>query len=428
MSNDVPVVLRRIPPWAHRALRVSALLACVYFAVRGTLAAWSANGSDFTIYYEAGRALIEGRNPNRVFGFIYLPFFALCMAPLALLPYKVAAAVWQAASFAVLVWITRALVRLVRADGLAAPAWLEWAPLVCVLRLVDSNFGNGQVNLIVLGVVLLGVRAWIEARPVRAGAWLGFASALKLLPAFLGIVLVARRAWRACAVLVATALLCVFVVPSIAPGWSTNLSWIRGWVQQESGPYLEGGDTLLERRSYLPGQSLTPVLYRLITATPATSLGNAGPKVNVLDLDPEKAKWIVRAAALAWFALLLATLWHTRKHDGPGARMRDMSLAVCGALTLAPLVHKAHMLWLILPYALVLAGAPAAMSTTWRRARWTLIALSVAFIGLTTPAIFGRTLTTSLLSHNMIFVGLQCLFAALLVDAWRGQGLRSQTS
>ncbi len=428
MSPGVLQSLARVPPWAHRALRVAALLACVWFAVHGTLAAWSTNRSDFTIYYDAGRALIEGRNPNRVFGYIYLPFFALCMTPLALLPYKIAAVVWQVGSFAALVWILRALVKLVRADGLAAPAWLEWAPLVCVLRLVDSNFGNGQVNLLVLALVVLGLRAWIDARPTRAGVWLGLASALKLLPAFLGIVFLVRRAWRACAALAATALFCVFVAPSVTPGWSTNLSWIGGWVQQESGPYLKGGDALLERRSYLPGQSLTPVLYRLITPTPATSLGNAGPKVNVLELDPEEAKWIVRGAALAWFALLVATLVRSRRNDGHGARLRDMSLAICGALTLAPLVHKAHMLWMIVPYALVLAGSPEAMSTPWRRVRWTLIALSVAFIGLTTPTIFGRALTTTLLSRNMIFFGLQCLFAALLVDTWRGQSLRSQTS
>lgn len=416
------------PARVHHVLRICALLVCVWFALHGALAAWSANGSDFTIYYDAGRALIEGREPNRVFGFIYLPFFALCMAPLALLPYKVAAVVWQAGSFACLAWIAHVLVRIVRADGLRASAWLEWAPLVCVLRLADSNFGNGQVNLFVLALVVLGMRAWIDARPRAAGAWIGLAGALKLLPAFLGIVFVVRRSWRACALAVATALVCVLLVPAITPGWNTNIAWIRGWWHQESGPYVQGGDTLLERRSYLPGQSLTPVVYRLITPMPATSLGNAGPSVNVLDLDAEQAKWVVRVAELAWFAMLLATLMRSRKDDGAGSRLREFSLAICGALTLAPLVHKAHMVWMIVPYACVLAGAPEMMSTGWRRLRWTLLALSIAFVGLTTPTIFGRSIATSLLSHNTIFVGLQCLFACLCVDVWRGQGARNNIS
>jgi hypothetical protein len=417
-----------VPQSLHRTLTVLALLACVWFAIHGALAALDVGGSDFTIYYDAGRALLEHRNPNLVHGFIYLPFFALCMAPIALLPYAIAVWVWQSASFLALVWITRAVVDLVRASNLPTPAFLAWAPLLCVLRLVDSNFGNGQVNLLVLAIVVLAIRSWITARDTRAGTWLGLAAALKLLPAFLGIVFVLRRSARACALAAVTFLACVFLAPAIAPGWTTNLQWIQGWFHQESGPYLHGGDTLLERRAYLPGQSLTPVIYRLTTPMPATSLGNAGPKVNVLDLDPEQAKWVVRAAELSWFAILVAALIRTRRSNIPGARLREVALAVCGALTLAPLVHKAHMVWLIVPYALVLSGTPADLSSRARRVRWMLVALSVACIGLTTPALFGRTLATSLLSHNMIFVGLQCLFAALLVDTWSHQRARNQSS
>jgi alpha-1,2-mannosyltransferase len=416
-----------MPPAIHRTIFALAVLACIWFAFHGLMEAIDVNGSDFTIYWDAGRAVLEGRDPRFVHGYIYLPFFALCMAPLALLPYAWAAVVWQAASLAVLVWITRAVVDLVRADGLAARPWLEWAPLVCVLRLADSNFGNGQVNILILALVLLGVRAWVGdhaagARERSAGAWLGFAAALKILPGFLGVVLVVRRSWRALAVLVATALACVLLVPAIVPGWSANLTQIHGWWLQETRPYLSGGETLFERRSYLPGQSLTPVLYRLLTPTPATALGNAGPRVNLFELEPDEARWIVRGAQIAWLLLLVATLVRSRMRGGAGARMREVSLAICGALTLAPLVHKAHMVWLIVPYAVLLSGTPDAMSTTARRVRWALVLLSVAFVGLTTPAIMGRAIATSLLAHNTIFVGLQLCAAALLVDVWCRRG------
>ena len=407
-----------MPARFHRTMRVLTLLACVWFALHGTLAALDVGGSDFTIWYDAGRAVIEGRDPYLVHGFIYLPFFALCMTPISLLPYAAAVVLWQVGSFAALVWILRTLVHLVRADGLPTPAWIEWAPLLCVLRLVDSNFGNGQVNLLLFVLVLLGVRAWIGRREHAAGAWIGLAAALKILPGFLGLAFAVRRGWRACAILLATALACVFLVPAIAPGWGTNLEWIRGWFVQEPQPYLQGGEKLLERRNYLPGQSLTAVLYRMITPMPATSLGNAGPRVNVLDFEADDAKWVVRGVQILFLLVLVATLMRSRRIGGPGARLREVSLVLCGALTLAPLVHKAHMVWLIVPFALVLSGAPAGMSRGWVRARWTLIAAAVAFIGLTTPAILGRTIATSFLAHNTIFVGMQCLFAALLVDAW----------
>lgn len=410
----------RIPTAAHRAIHLLALAACVWFAVHGALAAFNPDGSDVTIYYKAGRAMLEGRDPNAVYGFIYLPFFALCMAPIALLPYAVAAIAWQVASLAALVWIARACIDLVRDDGLPTPEWLSWAPLVCVLRLADSNFGNGQVNLLILAVVVAGARAWIRGRERSAGAWIGFAAALKILPAFLAIVFALRRAWAACAACAITALALVFLAPAVATGLRGNLTQIEGWWRGQTQPYLAGGDELLQRREYLPGQSLTPVVYRLLTRTPATALGNDGPSVNVADLDPESAKWAVRAAQVLYLALVVASILHARRAAGPGggARLRELSIAICGALTLAPLVHKAHMVWLIVPYALLLAGAPPSLSRRARTVRWTLVALSFALCGLTTPAIFGRAIATSVLSHNAVFFGLQCAFAALLVDTW----------
>jgi hypothetical protein len=130
----------------------------------------------------------------------------------------------------------------------------------------------------------------------------------------------------------------------------------------------------------------------------------------------------VRGAQIAWLLVLVATLVRSRTRGGAGARMREVSLAICGALTLAPLVHKAHMVWLIVPYAVLLAGSPESLSTAARRVRWSLVLLSIVLAGLTTPAIMGRAIATSLLAHNTIFLGLQCCAAALLVDAWLARG------
>src|SRR5205814_3361009 len=143
--------------------------------------------------------------------------------------------------------------------------------------------------------------------------------------------------------------------------------------------------------------------------TPATALGNDGPSVNVADLEPESAKWILRATQIAYLALIAASISRSRASARPDVRFREISIAICGALTLAPLVHKAHMVWLILPYALLLAGTPDDLSKRACVVRWSLVALSVALCGLTTPAIFGRAIATSVLSHNAVFLGLQCV-------------------
>ena len=95
----------RIPSWLLLGL-------CVFFAWHGVHAGLRARGSDFTVFYRAGRAVLEGRDPSQVERFLYLPAFAVASAPLALLPYALALILWQVASLAALAWIVSACRRI----------------------------------------------------------------------------------------------------------------------------------------------------------------------------------------------------------------------------------------------------------------------------------------------------------------------------
>lgn len=405
-------------PGFHRAMSGLVLLTCAFFAWRGWRSAARGSSSDFTIYHAAGRALLEGRSVLDVKGYIYLPFFALCMAPLAVLPLPVAAGLWQIASLAALVWAARMCLDLVSVRDAPLSAALAWTPLLCVLRLADSNFGNGQVNTIVLALVVRGLLAWRSGRERAAGGWIGVAAALKIVPGCLVLHLVLRGAQRAIVWTAVSALSCVLLVPALFVGWERNIDELQSWFHEQSAPYFEGGRTLLEEREYLPGQSLTAALYRLLAHTPATSRKAEGPAANLVDLDPESVKWIVRGAELLVLAMLVAALVRSQRSHEPRAWVREAALVMTAALTLAPLVHKAHMVWLILPYTVLLSGAPAGLSRAAAWARWSLVALSVLLAGATAPAILGRTLATWQLAHNAVFLGLACVFAALLFDVW----------
>src|SRR6186713_3599334 len=97
---DADVRPRALDP--HRLLRWLALGACALFAAHGLHAALRPAGSDFTVFYRAGEALLAGRDPTEVERYLYLPAFALAVAPLALLPYAWAAGAWQVASLGAL--------------------------------------------------------------------------------------------------------------------------------------------------------------------------------------------------------------------------------------------------------------------------------------------------------------------------------------
>ncbi|MSR62171.1 MAG: DUF2029 domain-containing protein [Planctomycetes bacterium] len=404
-------------PGPHALLRLLLLGLCAYFAWHGVHAGLRERGSDFSVYYDAGRAVLAGRDPTLVERYLYLPAFAVALAPLAALPYTAALVLWQLASLVALAWVTaRCQRRCERALGGARP-YLAWAPLACVLRLVDSSLANGQANLLVLALIVAALEAWFERRERRAGLLLGCASALKIVPLFLAVAFLARRGVRAFTVGVASTLLLVLPLSALVLGWRTNAEGLARWYQQEVRPYQRGGDELLAARAYLPGQSLTAVTYRLLCDTPATSVGAAGPRANLVALDPQRVKWIVRALSAATLLALAGALALSARSAAPAARLREAALVLCAALALAPLVHKAHMVWLVLPYAVLLGCAPPLVPVL-RRARWGLVGLSVLAIGATTPTLLGRELATWALSYDAVFFGLACVGAALLADVW----------
>lgn len=399
----------------HRILRGLLLAACVYFALHGVRAGLRPIGSDFTIFYRAGEALLAGRDPTTVERFLYLPPFALAMAPLALLPYGLALVLWQLASLAALVWITTRAVRWCARECGGARPWLLWMPLLACLRLVDSNLANGQANLLVLAGIVAALEAWLDGRQGRAGAYLGLATALKVVPGALVLVFLAHRQGRALRAWL-LALVTSLALPALVLGPAGALASLERWHELQVLPYLRGGQALLDERGYLPGQSLTATAYRLLTASPATARGPDGPTAELVALDPETVKWIVRGVGVLALALLGTGLLVSARRRVPGARLREVAWTMGFALALAPLVHKAHMVWLLVPFAVLGNGGPPGQSRRARRARALLIGAAVACIGLTTPALLGRALATWSLAHDSVFVGLLCVLAALGID------------
>ena len=113
------------------------------------------------------------------------------------------------------------------------PAWD--APVVAVallvpLRLVVSNFEHAQVNLVVLGLVLLGFR-WLERRPLAGGLLFGLGSAIKATP----ILLLPYLAWRARGRALGAAALGVVVgwlaLPALVLGPEGAVTGWRAWVE-----------------------------------------------------------------------------------------------------------------------------------------------------------------------------------------------------
>jgi hypothetical protein len=170
-------------PWVARASRAFQILAVL--VLPGLFVSYAHGNveiNDFSVYYTAARAVLEGADPYALEGpsgrpFLYPPAFAVLLIPLAVLPHAAAAVLWTALSFAAVLgslWLCLDLLGVAR----GAAAWTVGGfTLLCSGRMLDSEFGNGQAN----HWVLLGIAAsvWLVARR-RAGLG-GFALAFSLI-------------------------------------------------------------------------------------------------------------------------------------------------------------------------------------------------------------------------------------------------------
>ncbi len=406
-------------PLVQRILTIAVLMFCAWLAWRGVLKGLRFGGNDFTIYYDSARALLKGRDPLLVRGSIYPPSFAVALVPLAMLPYQAALILWQTISFGALLWSWGRSLELI-GPALEQRPWVPWLALLCVSRLADSSFAYGQVNTITLALICEALVRWRAGRVLSPAIAIGAGAALKILPALLCFWLVLRGAWRAALAGLLAIVLLVGVPPMLAMGSERGARCFENWRVLVFEPASRGGESLLELHDYVPGQSLTAACYRIFSATAATSEGARGPRANLFDLPLATTQRIVLGLAALHTAIWMATLLRRRSLPFASADpefVLEAGLSIAMILVLGPVVSKAHMVWLLLPFTALL-GLSSRLSGWRRRVRDGLLLSSIALVGVTAPALLGDALATRLISANVVFLALECIVGALLLELW----------
>src|ERR1700722_13087596 len=155
--------------------------------------------TDFTVYTEAGAAFFDGRNPYEVsnprgWHYLYPPLFAILVSPLHALPSTGQVAVWFALSALMAIGCYFEMRRLsdaifgfaIRDEQHRRVLIIGFAALVAVLLPAFNCMQRGQVEVLKLYLLLLGLRMFVTGRRPRAWFFAGlvFAAAgiLKLTP------------------------------------------------------------------------------------------------------------------------------------------------------------------------------------------------------------------------------------------------------
>jgi hypothetical protein len=354
------------PPWVSRAAqasRIAVLLLLPGLLIRAALGNVDVN--DFSIYYHAGRAVLDGADVYTSEGptgrgYVYPVGFAVLVSPLATLPYEFAAVLWAMLSFAAVfasLWFCLDLLGLSR----GAAAWTIGAlSLVCAGRTLDSELGNGQAN----HWVLLGVSAcaWLAARgrAQLAGGVLSLAIVAKVTPLLVAVWLVARRPLPALSGLLAGLAAFGVLLPALALGPQAALAANQTWLRQVAGPYgvpkLRSAESYAIRPGRAHGISLRAFVHRHLTRTQAASHHREPVFVNAVAWSPRSAENVYRGLGLLALAAAAFALGSRSPRDG-SRWLLEVALVAATMLLVAPLARKAHAVVLLPAFVYAVAKA-----------------------------------------------------------------------
>ncbi|MFJ4787254.1 glycosyltransferase 87 family protein [Streptomyces sp. NPDC088794] len=284
---------------------------------------------DLRVYYGAvngwvhhGGRIYDYRVPGTDYGFTYPPFAAVGMLPMALVGLRTAILLSLLLNLAALALV----VHIVTEGAWRRYGWYGCALGACLLALFEpirDTFSFGQVNLLLLGLVLWD--AWLlrTGRGNRAGVGIGLAAAIKLTPAlFIGLLLLARR-WRAAAVATAVAGAATALAAWVDPGASWFYWTVALWDTSRVG-----------RLDYVSNQSLQGILARL---------GIEGRPVWALAVLLVLGVWAVR----------------TRRAVAAGDWTAAFALTGLAACLVSPITWVHHLVWLLPSFAvLIRTGHP----------------------------------------------------------------------
>src|SRR4030042_6216309 len=140
-------------PKKKRAARVALILAAAVVRAGAYIFHIRKEMTDFGVCYQGGQRIVQGetlyREADGHLQFKYSPAAALFFAPLAILPYEAAKAVWYILEFVFLAGIFLFTYRMLPAGATRAAPLFIWTFLI-ELKFLARELELGQVNLFIL--------------------------------------------------------------------------------------------------------------------------------------------------------------------------------------------------------------------------------------------------------------------------------------
>lgn len=343
--DRVPVAKRDVP-WVLWTIWTLVLLgsAVAY--------AWKAadSRSAFVRWRHQVLELREGVNIWDRYYFPNPPILPLMLFPLMALPPVVGAMSWYVIKIGMVAWCVVMLTRMARGPtGKALFGGGVGLILLLSLRPVLSDLQHGNVNLLILFLVVAALVAWRSGRDVLAGLSLALAIASKVTPGLFLVYFLYKRSWKLAAACAVGLALFLLVIPSAVLGPRFNWECLMEWRHNIISPFVDG-EVILSTQEV--NQSMPGVLSRLFTQTRSTQAhGNNGTELdlNLMSLDPELVARVGKAAAIGLVLLLgFFCRTNTKRRDDPRL-LGEFALVALTMLFASERSWKHHFVTLVIP-------------------------------------------------------------------------------
>lgn len=349
---SIPLFLSRSPSDRWLLLALLAVFSIIYAQYALKIQHGDGNArSAFLRWRTQLGELDDGVNVWQKHAYPNPPIMALLLKPFLDLPPTLGASLWFAckatlALFAILgVW---SLIEL--------PSWAKVIAVLPTLRPIEGDLVHGNVNVLILFLIVMALLAFCRRRDGLAGFLLGLSIACKLTPALFLAYFLYKRAWTALAGATIGLIVFVLIVPGAYFGWQNNLDYLASWHEQMVAPYAAGVVTSEHKNQSLPG-----LLHRLLCDEPSFSDYDGDRKVvlenhNLAAWDRGVVQAIVLAAMLIFTVLAMRFCRTPLVERPPLQLMAEFSVVVLGMLLFCERTWKHHCVTLLLPFTVLAIG------------------------------------------------------------------------
>lgn len=221
---------------------------------------------DFRVYYATAQRFAEksdiySRPQESITPFKYSPMFALLVSPLSLVPEKPASLIFFSISFVSLIIICRLSKKLIIKRDLTfkESVLFYFMPILFTSRFILSVLDSGQVNIMILALVVAGLYFEKKKKNIISAALIALSFMFKytsviLLPYFIFRKKIKLTLW----IILFSAFYCL--VPALHVGMDRQVSFLKNWLPSISETSLDKGSWYDTKN-----QSLYSLVLRTLT-------------------------------------------------------------------------------------------------------------------------------------------------------------------